>query len=164
MSVPLRKKKMGRDGGLQLQWIHDHLNHVGDDCLIWPFSTHKDGRGQVAVGKWMKQAHRVMCELKHGAPPTPLHEAAHVCGKGHLGCVHPEHLGWKTHVENIADKKLHGTHLCGEKTPWAKLSEVDVVAIRILAGMDSYSTIAARFGISGGQVVKIVNRQRWSHI
>src|SRR6185312_1870651 len=80
-----------RGKGKTFQWLLDHMGHHGDACMPWPFS--KDGRvgrgGLTYRGKsyW---AHRLMCELAHGAPPTPKHQAAHNCGKGHYGCVNPK--------------------------------------------------------------------------
>jgi hypothetical protein len=59
-------------------------------------------------------AHRLMCQLAHGDPPTPDHIAAHSCGRGHEGCVNPNHLSWKTYSENELDKRVHGT----TRNPW----------------------------------------------
>lgn len=46
-------------------------------------------------------AHRAVCELYHGPPPTPAHEAGHVCPEGENSlCVNPAHLEWQTMDEN----------------------------------------------------------------
>jgi hypothetical protein len=161
---PLNKKKLRVTIGSQHQWIIDHVDYAEDGCLIWPFSTQKDGRGQVAVGDKNRQAHRVMCELKNGAPPTPKHEAAHECGHGHLGCVHPEHLTWKTSKENKADQVTHDTRMWGEKHPAAILTEPEVLAIRYIADTTSRREIAAMFHLKPEHVGKIITRQSWRHI
>src|SRR3972149_10759839 len=80
-------------------------------CLIWPFSTNGTGYGRLGVDGKGYYAHRYMCELVNGPPPTPDHEASHDCGNGHLGCVHPRHLEWKTASENHLDRRRHGTHV-----------------------------------------------------
>lgn len=46
-------------------------------------------------------AHRAVCELYHGPPPTPEHEAGHIClgGENSL-CVNPAHVEWQSPEEN----------------------------------------------------------------
>jgi hypothetical protein len=146
-------------------WLRAHIDHVGDECLIWPFQRLQvDGRAAV---KWRgKQtiAARVMCELAHGAPPTPKHEAAHSCGKGHDGCVNPNHLRWATSVENKADQLIHGTRARGERQGSAKLTEGKVRAIREFAHTCSQQTIADLFGITQRHAGRIINGERWGHV
>jgi len=90
-------------------WLLEHVNHDGEECLTWPFSPGANGYGQVRYKGRMYVASRLMCILAHGEQPTPEHETAHSCGKGHQGCVNPKHLRWATHAENEADKLIHGT-------------------------------------------------------
>lgn len=96
--------------GKAYKWLLAHVDYQGDDCLKWPFGGEpKSGRGCLGhLGKrgW---AHRWMCRLAHGEPPTPAHKATHNCGKGHEGCVNPRHLEWKTQAGNLADCAIHGT-------------------------------------------------------
>jgi hypothetical protein len=56
-------------------------------------------------GQPREAAHRAMCRLIHGNPPTPKHQAAHSCGNGRRGCVHPGHLRWATDAENRAERR-----------------------------------------------------------
>lgn len=85
------------------------LKFVSDECLIWPYSKNGVGYGQIRKGYEKLLVHRIACEALHGPPPTQKHEAAHNCGKGHLGCCNPHHLRWATRAENQADRKIHGT-------------------------------------------------------
>lgn len=146
-------------------WLEDHAAYEGDDCLIWPFARDKKS-GMPAVKYKGKQgpATRVMCELAHGKPPTPRHEAAHSCGKGHEGCIHPKHLRWATHAENIADQLLHGTRLRGETQHWSFLTEKIVNEIRAIAGSMPQAAIARQFGLRPQHVGKIIHRKIWRHI
>lgn len=97
--------------GETYQWLLDHMDYDGDGCLTWPFATGTDGRGMLSSHyQGTPQAHRVMTILTKGPPPSDIHEAAHSCGKGHEGCVHPKHLRWATPLENAADKIIHGTN------------------------------------------------------
>lgn len=146
-------------------WLEAHVAYEDDECLIWPFQRSQDS-GMPAVkykGK-QGQATRVMCELAHGKPPTPEHQAAHSCGKGHLGCIHPKHLRWATPKENAADKIIHGTVVRGEAIRWAKLKDGDVKTIRSLAGKVSQSELGRMFGIAQGTIGKVVRHETWRHV
>jgi HNH endonuclease len=59
------------------------------------------GRGTAVV-----PVARIMCELRNGPPPTPEHEAAHICPQGeNHRCIRPDHLAWMTRVENERYKR-----------------------------------------------------------
>lgn len=146
-------------------WLEEHVSHDGDECLIWPFQRlQSDGRAAVKYKGKQTIAARVMCEMAHGAPPTPEHEAAHSCGKGHLGCVNPKHLRWATRVENKADMLGHGTRVMGEKHYNAKLTADQVVAIREAAQSTPHPAVAAMFGVNRQHVQKIAARTIWRHV
>lgn len=138
------------------------LRYTGDDCLIWPFGRHKDGYAQGRYpGLTTGRAYRAICELAHGAPPTPKHQAAHSCGKGRDGCVSPAHLLWKTHIENDADKSGHGTRVRGSEHSGAKLTEDDVIVIRGLFGTMTHCSIAERYGVSRPTISLISSGATW---
>lgn len=136
------------------------------DCIIWPFSRYSNGYGHIGfrVGGVHQNviAHRVMCELAHGQPPTPKHQAAHSCGKGSAGCVNPSHLRWKTATENAWDKDAHGTMTRGEKIPWAKATD-DVVRMIRSSSMKA-SELARMLGMSQSNIYVIRARKTWRHI
>lgn len=146
--------------GAPMQWLIENAEHNGDDCLIWPFARHPDGRAHMRAGK----PSRIMCELAHGQPPTDKHEAAHSCGKGYDACVNPQHLRWATPVENTADKVEHGTLLNGSRLPQAKLTENQVREIRALKGKLFQREIAAMFGVQITCINKILNGKSWRHV
>lgn len=91
--------------GEPMRWLKSQIAFDGEDCLTWPFN--RNTRGYGTVGR--HNASRVMCELVHGPAPSRSHDAAHSCGLGHKGCVHPKHLRWATKKENQADRYIHGT-------------------------------------------------------
>lgn len=131
-------------------------------CLIWPFAKNDHGYGVISRNRKMHRVSRIICENAHGKPPTSLHEAAHNCGRGHLGCVNRFHLRWATTKENAADKVGHGTSNRGEKQGLSKLTEMDVKVIRTLAGDMQQQDIAAMFNVSGASVSNIIKRKCWS--
>lgn len=134
----------------------------GDECLPWPYGTNGVGYGKLWLDGRVRYVHVLVCEHVNGPPPTPKHEAAHSCGKGHLGCVNPRHLSWKTRAENHADKLIHGTHLRGENHPSTKLTNSDARAIRSLRGSTTQREIALKFAVSEKTVNAIQMGRKWS--
>jgi hypothetical protein len=106
--------------------------------------------------------HRLACEALRGPPPTPKHQAAHLCGNGHLGCTNPTHTDWKTSRDNCADKLIHGTHNRGERNATSRLTEVDIHKIRSLDGKMRKKDIAALFAVSASTICGIISRKRWA--
>lgn len=139
------------------------LRFKGDDCLTWPYGK-PDGRARMAYEGRDVLVSRIACEKVNGLPPTPKHQAAHLCGNGHLGCVNPRHLSWKTHTENMADKLIHGTHNRGERHGMAKLKTEDVLAIRSLRYSASQDEIARKFGVCPQYVGTIQRGKAWQHL
>lgn len=93
------------------------LKNNEDHCLVWPYGRDSSGYGRVWNNGKAENVCRIVCENVHGKPPSPIHQAAHSCGNGHLGCVARLHIFWKTPVENGADKILHGTVYRGGRKP-----------------------------------------------
>ena len=109
--------------GTARDWLLKHVEHDGEECLIWPFARNSKGYPDVRfAGMEGMLAHRVMCVLAHGDPPEPKMDAAHSCGNGQTGCINPRHLSWKTRIDNHADKKRHGTQIWGDQIHFAKLT------------------------------------------
>ena len=141
------------------EFLEFAASYEGDDCLTWPYATVENGYGRVNIGGRIRVASQVVCEIAHGERPSDRHEAAHSCGRGHLGCVNRLHLSWKTPSENQADKVSHGTALRGERSNFAKLTEDDVR--RIFRDSRTGTAIAADFGISFVTVSDIKRRKSW---
>lgn len=153
--------QMRPGNGATEEWVRAHATFSGDDCLFWPFGRSTAGYGVATSDGRRIGAARLMCEVAHGPPPTPDHEAAHSCGKGHEGCVSPRHLRWATPIENQADKVEHGTSYRGERHWQNKLSEGDVRKIRRLIGVEPQSKIATMFGINQCTVSEIKTGRKW---
>lgn len=138
------------------------FNYEGSACLEWPYARSSTGYATLKIG-FGKNAmvSRIVCQHANGDAPTPQHEAAHSCGNGHLGCVNPRHLSWKTHMDNEADKRLHGTLQRGERNGKTRLTEVEVRAVRADRGKVPIRETASIYGISEVCVSQIQNRKRW---
>lgn len=134
-------------------WLLAHASYAGDDCLIWPFFRDPYyGRGRIGSfdgNQSVQWAHRVMCEIVHGPPPTPPHQAAHECGKGHEGCVNPRHLSWKTQSGNAMDRLRHG-HMMGNRggnRTRFSADQIEELRADLAAGKTTVS-LAAKFGVA----------------
>jgi hypothetical protein len=138
------------------------LPHKGVECLTWPFNKNSKGYGRILIGGKKAIASRYVCELVHGAPPTPEHDAAHRCGKGHKGCIAPGHLSWKTPAENKADELIHGTRNRGDRNGRAKITEAEARVILALKGIKTQKELAERFSVSKQTVDRIHSGRRWS--
>lgn len=157
----------GRERGWVLEWIKENSSYQGEECLIWPHYVNTNGYGQVSYKGSRTTASRLMCLFAHGEPPQDgkFYEAAHSCGKGHEGCVNPNHLRWATFSENAEDKIKHGTLLFGENAPHAKLSNDDVREIRRrLERGDIQKDIAADYDMDPSSVTKIKKGKLWSRV
>lgn len=138
-------------------WVSEvAFAYSGNDCLIWPFAPAGNGYALVARKGTNKKdyVHRLVCEHRHGPPPTQRHEAAHSCGNGHLGCVNPDHLRWATRTENMRDRGLHR----GAKALHAN----DVREIRRLRQLIGPTEIARRFGVTPTTIHHVLTGHTWS--
>ena len=153
----------GTPQGEPMEWLLSHLDYDSDKCLIWPYATAK-GYGMISFNGRQRVASNLMCELVNGKPPPGKPEAAHSCGRGHEGCVNPNHLYWASHAENHQDKKKHGTTLLGTNHPMAKLSESEVRQIRSAHGSVRADDLAEQFNVSRSHIYLIWTRKLWRHI
>lgn len=146
--------------GEPLKFLLESLSTDTDDCIHWPYAKVPSGVGRLLYNGKLSIASRVVCELAHGKPPTPKHEAAHLCGKGHEGCINHKHLRWKTKLENEADKIAHGTLLAGEKHNCVKLTVEQVREIRTLSHLPA-SKVAPRYDVSIQAIYDIRHGRTW---
>lgn len=145
-----------------MRWLLDHVNHQGDDCLIWPYGRSR-GYAQMNLNGRPKKACMVMCELAHGKPTQMKPVSRHTCGKGDKGCINPRHLEWGTQAENVRDRARDNTDNKGTRNGMSRLTEENVRAIRDLCQTTTlfHREIGAMFGISRQNVDDIANRERW---
>lgn len=149
--------------GSAMKWIEANASHDGDVCLCWPFFRLPDGRPHMTRNRKTARPPRVMCEVAHGPPPSPKHQAAHSCGNAHGGCMNPRHLRWATAAENNAEKKVHGTQRVGEMIWCAKYTEDTVRAIRA-ASKKELASVRSALGVSVGAAKSMRRRLTWKHI
>ena len=146
------------------RWLREVAFNYADagPCLNWPYAKSDSGYGKVWLDGKLHVVSRVVCEHRHGPAPTPKHEAAHSCGKGHEGCCNPWHLDWKTSKQNKADQLIHDTALRGSRHGQSKLTESDVHEIRrLIAKGVGKTAIGDRFGVTHSVICHISTGVAW---
>jgi hypothetical protein len=138
--------------GAAYRFLLAHVDYDGESCLPWPFCRDKHGRGMLGVNGEHHWAHRLMCKMANGEPPTPKHTAAHNCGKGHEGCIHPKHLEWKTQKANMADCAIHGTQPKHFDGPQGRITDAQADQIRGFRSIKTQGELAAMFEVSEGTI------------
>jgi len=89
--------------GKCFDYIYEHKDYTGDNCIEWPFARNLEGHGRLNYeGNRHLYAHRVMCQLAHGDPPKDKPLAIHKCNNP--PCINPNHIRWGNNSENCKDK------------------------------------------------------------
>lgn len=74
-------------------------------------------------------------------------------------------LRWDTRLENMRDKKRHGTQVYGERTKSTTLTESDVRRLRSRRNDGlTYRELGIEFGIVESAAWAIVKRKTWPHV
>ena len=153
---------VGTGRGEAFAFLNAAAHHQGDGCLLWPYNVSSNGGyGWIKIKGKYRVAHRLVCQMAHGPAPKEKREAAHKCGVPL--CVSPAHVRWATHQENMLDKIQHGTSLRGERHPFSRLTEADVIAIRSRPDLTA-PALANEIGkgITAGMIQKVRTRRNWA--
>ncbi len=131
--------------------------------LLNPCKT--DGLGHMVVhlgidGRKMNVSVHRMVLLAFVGEPGDGHEACH--NNGNASDNRVENLRWDTHEANNCDRIIHGTYALGEDHAMSKLTELQVLEIRV-SGM-SIGKISALYGISRSQAYRIRTGKAWRHV
>lgn len=146
--------------GEPLKWLLAHVAYQGDECLPWPFADSGFGYGCIRLDGRSVFAHRAMCILAHGEPPSPRSEASHRCGNGHLKCVNPRHLRWTSRSQNIRERTKHGTMPSG---PILTVEAVRSIRSR-LAGGEKPALLAEEYGVAPSTIFAVKMRASWKRV
>lgn len=149
--------------GLPAEFMQKAINYLGDECILWPFTTNNQGYPQIGYNGKTTLVTRLICSETNGSAPTPSHQAAHSCGNGHLGCITRKHLRWATPAENSTDRITHGHSGRGESSPLSKLTEAQVLEIyrRSSTKEQTQQEIAEEFGVCQTTVSMINLGKNW---
>ena len=143
-------------------WNYTNTDVEGDECWEWMGSVNSDGYGDLKIEGRAKKAHRLSYELAYGEVPRGK-KVCHTCDN--RKCVRPDHLFVGTDADNHADRNAKGRQAKGEKHGRAKLTEDDVVEIKMrLAAGESRGQIARDFGVDTAAVRFIDVGEHWKHV
>lgn len=127
----------------------------GTPCRFWIRSHNKIGYPQMYIGGQKIPAHVMACVIGNNFVKPENLEAAHECG--HMSCVNPLHLTFKTHAENMTDKIKHGTNV-------RKISWETVLNIRKrYRNGESLKSIASLYHVSDSYV-SLIGRNKMRKI
>lgn len=110
-------------------------------------------------------AHRAAWVLCRGAIPEGM-QVLHNCpGGDNPACVKPDHLWLGTQMQNIQDALNKGRFAYGEMSGAHKLTEAQVLAMRLDYDNGMTRTeVAEKYGTSKTNAFSIIHRQTWTHI
>lgn len=148
---------------IQLQAFWDKVDKSPhpQGCWVWTAAKDKDGYG---IGYWkakVTKAHRISYEIANGRAPGKS-SVLHSCDNP--SCVNPSHLRLGTVLDNNVDRarKCRSFHPTGEKHPMCRLTDVQIVEIRMrhAGGGETYQHLADDYGVSCTHIYRIVKRLR----
>lgn len=110
-------------------------------------------------GKRQFYVHQLVLTVFAGKRPNGM-QCCHNDGNPKNNAI--DNLRWDTCKHNQADRKKHGTYLCGEKIHSAKLTDKDVLAIA--NDKRPQRVIAAQYGVHQSLVSCIRTGKAWPHL
>ncbi len=144
------------------------------ECWEWQGCVQANGYGRIRVGRKTHYVHRLMLELKLGAPVKRGLETCHECDNRR--CCNPEHLFAGTRAVNVRDMVSKGRHSHGARhslavrealrmRPWVKLTmdKARDIRGRLAAGEDR-APLAAEFGVDVSLIGQIARGRIWKEV
>jgi hypothetical protein len=135
-----------------------------EDCIEFQGYKDKNGYGRKrSVGK-VRFAHRIAyCKAKNiDIKDIDGLFVMHACDNP--SCVNPQHLRLGTHQDNMDDRNNKKRQAKGLANAGAKLTESQVLEIRLLVKFKSQTEVARLFSINQSQVSLIARRKQWAHL
>ena len=140
------------------------IKSTPEQCWEYQGPINIDGYGKFSIKKIEIKAHRFSWEELYGHIPDGMC-VLHKCDNA--PCVNPNHLFLGTRLDNLKDMFLKGRNPSqkGELNPAAKLTNDEVIAIRILLSYGMRLTAIARSYNRGvGTIFDIKHGRTWTHI
>lgn len=141
-----------RSGPVRVKLLSNAIADPATGCWNWKGAKRAGGYGAVRLDGRIRVAHRASFEDHKGPIPAGM-DVCHRCDNP--ACINPDHLFLGTTADNMADMVAKGRQ-------GAKITKADALAIRTASG--TQRELAARFGISQGQISHIRSGKNWAHV
>ena len=144
---------------IQDRFINFFIPEPMTGCWLWIGSCNPAGYGWFGIERKTFLAHRASW-LIFRSPIPPGMQVLHKCDNP--PCVNPDHLFLGKDAENNQDKVNKGRQKIGTKDPNAKLTESDIIDIRI--DNRPQSMIAKDYGVHQAIISRIKSGKTWKHV
>lgn len=132
-------------------------------CWCWQGSLGPSGYGRVCHNKREYMAHRIAWEIYNAEPIPPELIVRHTCDNPL--CVNPLHLILGTFLDNAKDRNLRNRTAKGVKINTSKLSDNDVMQIRIdHSNGVLQKDLAQKYNVTDVNISHIVCGKTWKHV
>ena len=133
------------------------------NCWEWIPSREAGGYGTFLLEGKVRKAHTVALEWAVGKKRPIDLDTCHRCDNP--SCVRPSHLYFGTRQQNIDDAWARGRMQIGSERPAAKITEIDVLAIRneYAAGAEVLDLVN-HYGLKDSTIRGIVLGFKWKHV
>lgn len=132
-------------------------------CWLWTGPGRVYGQFYVRSLGMMVPAHRAGYALFKG--PIPEGALVRHGGCHNSKCVNPDHMELGSHADNMRDRARDGTSNRGERNGMARLTEVEVRAIRRgLVRGQTYRDLGKQFKVSDSVIGDIARGKTWGHL
>ena len=162
--IPIAKDYYAREDGAIISKKHGKYREISQHF------NKQNGYYTVRIAEEINKpktfnVHKLIAVTFIGVCPKGM-EVRHIDGNSKNN--NPNNLEYGTRLENHSDKIRHGTSGKGSKNSMAKLTEKEVLEIRskYIHGKRGcgYIALGNKYGISSGNVKRIVTRKMWQHI
>ena len=146
-----------------LKWLIQAItSHRSNECLIWPFTKHRDGHGRIRFNRADQYAHRVAFYITYGRWPFPI--GRHICDTP--ACFNPRHVIDGTDADNSRDMVIRGRSGKGSANASAKLTEDAVRSMRhdYFSGRSTVDQLAKRYLVTASTAKRAIDGKTWKHV
>lgn len=131
----------------------------GDECWLWLGRCDEKGYGRLGFGgRAGQRAHRVAWLLVNGEIPAGQC-VLHRCDNP--SCVRPDHLFLGTQLANVADRDAKRRGVAPPSRAKLTVEQVRTIRAEYERGLVTQRALAERWGISRGNLSKILNRKAY---
>lgn len=147
------------------RYIRDRVKiDPGTGCWIWARYRLPGGYGRA----WFCDRHRYVHRLSYEKFTGPIPDGLHVLHRcDNRACCNPEHLFLGTQADNMADRDRKGRQAKGETVHSSKLTERDVLDIRMLIDHSrgqNLKQIGDLYGVTYDAIYCIKVGKTWRHV